>query len=136
MKYALLLAGLIATAAPVSAQNFTTAAEVKPIVGAIKGQWIAVRPWEGKDLLYFTNLLSWRCGLNEIRYAVNSIVLQKLETEPCYENESAPNALKVEGILPYVSFPADSIETIIVEITYDDGTTDSASYDRAQVQIN
>ena len=136
MKYALLLAGLLAAAAPASAQNFTTAAEVKPIVGAIKGQWVAVRPFQGKDLLYFTNLLTWRCGLSEIRYAVNSIVLEKLQTEPCYENESAPNALKIEGILPYVSFPADSIETIIVEITYDDGTTDSASYDRAQVQIN
>ncbi len=131
-----LLVACTLAAAPVAAQNFTTAAEVKPIVSAIKGQWIAVRLWEGHDLLYFTNLLSWRCGLSEISYSVNGGKAQVYDAEPCYEGEAAPNALKLEDKLPYVSFAPNSIETIEVTVTYDDGTTDSASYQRAAVQIN
>ena len=122
--------------APAAAQNFTTAAEVKPIVSAIKGQWIAVRLWDGHDLLYFTNLLSWRCGLSEISYAVNGGKAQVYDAEPCYEGEAAPNALKLEDKLPYVTFDPNSIDTIEVTVTYDDGTTDSATYQRAAVQIN
>ena len=135
MIRALIIAVLLA-AAPATAQNFTTAAEVIPIVGAIKAQWIAVRPWQAQDLLYFTNLLSWRCGLSEIRYSVNGGTVEVYQGEPCYDQEPAPNALKVLDILPYISFPADSIETIEVMITYDDSSTDSASYERAAVLIN
>ena len=135
MTYPLIFASLLA-ASPLAAQNFTTAAEVKPIVGAIKAQWIAVRPWEGQDLLYFTNLLSWRCGLSQIRYAVNGAALKVYPAEPCYEDENAPNALKLDGILPYIKLPANSIQTIEVVITYDDGSEDQASYERAAVQSN
>ena len=135
MKHALIIAALFA-ATPAAAQNFTTAAEVKPIVGAIKGQWVAVRLWDGQDLLYFTNLLSWRCGLSEIRYSVNGSDVEVLQAEPCYDQEPAPNAMKVPDILPYVTFAPNSVETIEVMITYDDGTTDSAAYVRADVQIN
>jgi len=134
MRSAVLGAALIA--APLTAQNFTTAAEVKPIVGAIKAQWIAVRPWNGQDLLYFTNLLSWRCGLSQISYSVNGGAEMLLVTEPCYEGQDAPNALKVDDILPYISFDADFVQTITVSVTYDDGTSDRQSYDRAAVQIN
>ncbi len=135
MKRGIFLACALA-ASPLAAQNFTTAAEVKPIVGAIKGNWIAVRLWDGNDLLYFTNLLSWRCGLSEIKYVVNGGEETVLEAEPCYESEGAPNSLKVETIMPYVTLPPNSVETIEVIITYDDDTGDSASFERAAVQIN
>lgn len=133
-KHLLLAFALGAT--PVTAENFTTAAEVKPIVGAIRAQWIAVRLWEGHDLLYFTNLLSWRCGLSEISYAVNGQAPRVLQTEPCYEGEAAPNALKVADILPYVSFPPNTIQSIEVAVTYEDGTSDTATFERAAVQID
>lgn len=132
------VAGAIAllSAGPLWAQNFTTAAEVRPILGMTKAQWVSVRPFDGKDLLYFTNLLSWRCGLDGISFAVNGGAPQPLKTEPCYTDESAPNALKVEGILPYVELPLDSVQTVTVTVTYDDGDTDSASFERAEIQIN
>ncbi len=130
----LLVLGLIGS--PLGAQNFTTTAEVKPIVGAIKSNWIAVRPWEGNDLLYFTNLLAWRCGLSQIEYSVNGNEMTTLITEPCYEDEAAPNALKLSDILPYLTFDPNSVQTIDVKVTFDDGTQENASFERAAVQIN
>ena len=117
--------------------KFMTAGEVKPIVEAIKPQWIAVRLWDGQDLLYFTNLLSWRCGTHQIRYAVNGGDFQVLQAEPCHADDAAPNALKTaDGILPYVTFKANSIQTIEVQVLYDDLSETGQSYARAQVQID
>lgn len=121
----------------VASGKFTTATEIKAILPHTKAQWIAVRPYEGQDLLYFTNLLAWRCGLHEIRYGVNGGDKQVLVMEPCYVNEVAPNALKVDqGVLPYVSLPLESVQTIELELLFDDLSEDRASYERAAVQIN
>ena len=130
------LTGVIACvmlASGAQAQNFTTAAEVKPILTATKPSWIAVREYDGQDLLYFTNLLSWRCGVTQVSYAVNDAALTPLEFEPCHEDTAQPNALMMETILPYLTFPLASIETVSVTVTYDDDTTDTAAYDRKAV---
>lgn len=116
--------------------RMVTASEVRPILTVTKGSWIAVREWDGNDLLYFTNLLAWRCGLHEIRYAVNGGPEQVLEAEPCYTEEGAPNALKVEGILPYVVLPLGSVQSVTVRVLYDDLSVDSVDYDRQAVQIH
>ncbi|WP_417257724.1 hypothetical protein [Celeribacter sp.] len=123
-------------ASPVAAENFTTAAEVRPILEVTKPQWIAVRNYEGKDLLYFTNLLAWRCGVSQIFYTVNGGAEAEFMPEPCYEDESTPNALKgdtLESLL--VAFEPNSIETVDVRVIYDDGVEDSVHYERAAVQI-
>ena len=117
--------------------KFMTASEVKLIIEAIKPQWIAVRLWDGQDLLYFTNLLSWRCGTHQISYAVNGGDFQVLQAEPCHSDDAAPNALKTaDGFLPYVTFKANSIQTIEVQVLYDDLSETDESYARAQVQID
>lgn len=116
------------------AENFTTAAEIKPILDATRANWIAVREYDGKDLLYFTHLLSWRCGLSEIRYGLNGAVPDKVwPMEPCYDTEPQPNALKMEGAEIYLTEPLSSIQTISISVTYDDGTTTSADFNRADV---
>ncbi len=118
------------------AQTFTTAAEVRPILTATQPQWIAVRLWDGQDLLYFANLLAWRCGVKRISYAINGAdTLTPLKMEPCHEGEAAPNALKVTDILPYVAFGPNEIETITVEVLYDDGGSVRHDYARAAVAI-
>lgn len=128
-----LLATLLAL--PASAQQMTTAAEVKPILSATKPQWIAVREWEGQDLIYFTNLLAWRCGLEMVTYGVNGLPpVLPLPKEPCYEGEAAPNAIKADkGIEIWVEQPLGSVQSVSVAITYDDGTTDTAEYQRKAV---
>ncbi|MDZ4309455.1 MAG: hypothetical protein U1A24_02690 [Cypionkella sp.] len=138
-----LIVAAIATMPPVAiatmptaalAENFTTAAEIKPILDATRANWIAVREYDGKDLLYFTHLLAWRCGLSEIRYGLNGAAPDKIwPMEPCYDTEPQPNALKMEGAEIYLTEPLGSIQTINVSVTYDDGSEASADFNRAAV---
>lgn len=120
----------------VCAQTFTTAQEVKPILEVIKANWIAVREFNGQDLLYFTTLMSYRCGMSEIRYATNGGEMQVWDNEPCYRDTAQPNAIRAETTVPYLSAPLKSIETIEIELIFDDGSSNSASFTRQQVQIN
>lgn len=123
--------GLTAFAA--AAQNFTTAAEVKPILTAIKPSWIAVREYDGQDLLYFTNLLAWRCGVASVSFAINGGVSTSLEMEPCHDDTGQPNALLMKTVQPYIAQPLSSIETVSVTVTFDDATTETGEFDRKAV---
>ena len=74
--------------------RFTTATEVKPILNATRANWVAIREYDGQDLLYLTHLLSWRCGLHQIRYAVNDGPLQSWPMPPCLLDSAQPNAIR------------------------------------------
>ena len=119
---------------PGLAQDFTTAAEVKPILTATKGQWIAIREFDGKDLVYFTNLLAWRCGLTQGAWGISGGARETvMPMEPCHEGEAQPNALKMETVLPYAEAPLGSIASVSVAVTFDDGSVETAEYDRKSV---
>lgn len=125
---------LILTLAALPLKAQTTTAEVKPILTMIKGMWVSVREYDGNDLLYFTMLESYRCGLDEVKYGVNSDVADQVwEQETCYVDEAAPNAMKMEDGLPFITLPLGSVETVVIEILYDDGTTDTATYERKAI---
>lgn len=117
------------------AQQFTTAAEVKPILDATKANWISVREYDGQDLLYFTHLMAWRCGIDAIYYDVNGSGEKRWQGEECYEGEAQPNAIKAEDQLPFISFPLGSVGAVTIRLNYDDGSTDSASYQRGDILI-
>ncbi len=127
------LAVLIGTAA--QAQDYTTAAEVKPILEGTKPFWLAVQAYDGKDLLYFTNLLAWRCGVTEIRYGLNGAPPDTVfAMEPCHEGTAQPNALTMEnGALMYLSLDLNSVDTVSVFVVFDDDTTTTAEYDRKAI---
>jgi hypothetical protein len=110
--------------------RFMTATEVLPILGMTKGSWILVRDFDGQDLLYVTQILSWRCGLVQLEYAVNDAPLQVWPLPPCHADEAAPNAFKDTDGLPYVALPAGSVETVTIRVTYDDLGTDEARFNR------
>lgn len=124
---------LLALAGPAAASSFTTAAEVRPILMATKGNWVAVREYNGQDLLYFTHLESWRCGLDQIRYFVNEGKPRLRASEPCYEGTNTPNALKLEGQLPYDVHELGAIRSVTVEITLDDGEVMRETFERAAI---
>lgn len=117
----------------VATGKFTTALEVKPILTATRGNWVAVRDWDGQDLLYVTHLMAWRCGLVALRVGVNGAVPEDWPLPPCHMDTATPNALTPEDGLPYRAFAAGSIQSITVEITYDDLTTDTAEFERKAV---
>lgn len=113
--------------------RFTTATEIRPILDATRGNWVALRDYDGQDLLYLTHLLSWRCGLHRIRFAVNDQPLEDWPMPPCQSETASPNALPSDGALPYVRYPAGSVQSIRIELLYDDLGADSASFGRADV---
>lgn len=117
--------------------KFTTAAEIKPILGATQANWVAVRDYSGQDLLYFTHLLAWRCGLWDIHYGVNGAPADEpVVMEPCHTDTAQPNGLAdVENYLPYLTFPPNSVESVTVALTYDDGTTQTASFARNSILL-
>ncbi|WP_246139386.1 hypothetical protein [Falsiphaeobacter marinintestinus] len=113
--------------------KFTTATEVRPILSATKSSWVAVREYDGQDLLYVTHLFAWRCGLAELKVGVNGGLPQVWPLPPCHVNTASPNAITETDGLPYVRFPLGSVETIEVHVTYDDLGTDMALFDRTSV---
>ncbi|WP_259779127.1 hypothetical protein [Aliiroseovarius crassostreae] len=125
-----------ALASPAASQPFTTAAEVRPILDATQANWVALREYDGQDLLYFTHLLAWRCGLEQVQFSVNGGDVQVFELEPCYMDEAQPNAIKATDSLPFLNFPLSSVEQVDVTLTYDDGATASGSYARANILMN
>lgn len=121
---------------PALAQTkFVTAGQIKPILTATKGNWIALREYEGQDLLYFTHLLSWRCGLTAIAYSIDDgDTFNDWPLGICDEDLPNPNVLADDQKI-YTAFPLGSVQTVTVRITYDDETTDENRYERKTVMI-
>ena len=120
-------------AQPLAAEQFTTAAEVRPILEATRLNWVAVREYDGQDLLYFTHLMAWRCGLEAIYYRVNDGAENIWLGEECHEGDTQPNAILSQNLLPFVSFPLKSIRTVSVRLVYDDGEESVASFTRQAI---
>jgi hypothetical protein len=110
--------------------RFTTATEVKPILNATRANWILVREYDGKDLLYVTHLWAWRCGLVELRVGINGNDPEVWPLPECHLDQPSPGAILDGDGLPYNEFGLGSIAMVEVEITYDDLSTDSAKFSR------
>jgi len=131
----MVLAAIVAAGAvlPVTAEQFTTAAEVRPILEATRLNWVAVREYDGKDLLYFTHLMAWRCGLEAIYYKVNDGDENIWLGEECHEGDTQPNAILSQNLLPFVSYPLNSIKSVSVRLVYDDGQESTATFTRQAI---
>jgi len=81
--------------------------------------------------------VAWRCGLWDIRYGVNGAPAETgIAMEPCNDEFAQPNVmLDVENFPPYVTYPLNSVESITVEVVFDDGTVESMQFDRNDVRI-
>ncbi len=142
MKYFAILPLLLA--APASAEfavedqtpsgKFTTAGEIKQIVELTKPNWVAVREYNGKDWIYLTQLLSWRCGMHEIRYAINGGDMQVWDMPRCHLDSATPNAFPNDDALrASKTFPLGSVETVTIEVLFDDMSETRAQFDRNSV---
>ena len=113
--------------------NFLTATEVRPILTATKGSWVAVREYDGQDLVYVTHLWAWRCGLSALALSVNDAPLADWTLPACHLDSAAPAAILQSDGLPYMRFPLGSVSSVKVQVVYDDLGMDSATYARASV---
>lgn len=92
----------------------------KQLLPMTKANWIAFRNYDGRQLIYFTHLVVYRCGLAEARYSINSDALdQRFEMPPC--DPERPNHVPAEDYPPYLSLDPGTAETVAVQVVYSDG---------------
>lgn len=127
------LTALFTALALVPSAALAQADQLKMILEATKANWVAVRDFDGQDLLYFTHLETYRCGLDGVQYAINGGKMQSWALSKCAD----PGALVAPidaAYLPYTSFEPGSVARVTVQITFEDGTRATASYDRKDIE--
>ncbi|MBN9671453.1 hypothetical protein [Roseibium aggregatum] len=125
-KPAALFLGLAAlslsTAAPASAQGMPPE-QIKNILDLTKTSWVSFRDWQGQELIYFTHLESWKCGIDYVFYGLNGGPLdQEWQLDECDPNN--PNVVLKEK--PYIALPLGSAQSISVQLIFKDGTKSTA----------
>jgi hypothetical protein len=82
------------------------------------GSWLSFREFNGL-LVYYTHLMSYRCGIREVRIGVDTTVPdKKLALPPCDPKD--PSAIPASAT-PYLKL-APNTKYISIELTYRDGT--------------
>jgi len=92
-------------------------AQGKMALNMTAGSWLSFRDYEGKVLLYFSHLLSYRPIIKEIRYSLNSDKVDQI-----YKFKPRDKMYIAGDELPFIYVPADS-QFATVQVTYKDGTT-------------
>ncbi len=119
---AMLLAALLSFSAQAEATSRKPTTELtKQALDATRDQWIAFRNYNGEQWIYFTQLISWKCGLNQIRYSINNESLENNFPLPeC--NPQMPFAVDPENNEIYLRFPLGRAKTVSVQLVYGDDT--------------
>ena len=116
--------------------KFTTAAEVGPILEVTKSNWAAVREYDGKDLVYFSHIFSWRCGLKGAKYSVNDAPMQDLPMPDCHMKFQQPNStLNDEALMTFHSHELGSIKSVRIDLMFDNLATQSTTLLREHIMI-
>ena len=92
--------------------------EQRKILDMTAGSWLGFREFNGL-LLYYTHLVSYRCGIREVRIGIDTAVPDKVLKLPSCDMRdpgSIPNNAKV-----YLQL-ATSTQFVSVELTYRDGS--------------
>ena len=118
MKWLIVTLGLVAGMTSASAQGLIGLE--KQVLPLTTRNWIAFRNYDGRQWIYFTHLVVYRCGLSEIRYSIGSDDLdQTFPLPPC--DEQRPNAIDPVAYPPYLTMPIDTATSIAVRVVYADG---------------
>ena len=133
ISFAVLLTSLM-LGNPLSAQGVMPPEQVRMILDATKGNWIAIRLYGGQDLLYFTHLETWRCGLEQVRFGINGAAPEVVHTLAACD-PSNPNAVPPDHAI-YTGFPPESLTSVTVEVTYKDGVVATEEFARDAVRID
>jgi hypothetical protein len=90
----------------------------KQMLDQSRNSWLAFRDYDGKVLLYFTHLISYRCALDEVTYGIDSDATPStFALEPC----NAKDPYNVGDGPIYIEVPTNS-KFASVKLTFKDGT--------------
>ena len=107
-------------AMPAQAQQAMPPEQMKQVIGMTRASWVALRDWNGRQLVYFTHLISYRCGLREVRYSINAGLPDK--TFPLPEcNPDMPFSVPKKAKI-WISLPPETVKSIAVQVTFKDGS--------------
>ena len=96
--------------------------QVKSILDATKDNWVVYRIYQGRQYYYVTHLISWRCGIKQVRYSENSDALDKTWPMPgC--NKLIPNNIPDDAKIHSERMKPGSIKTVAMQLEYEDGST-------------
>lgn len=114
-----LAAAAIQAASPLSASAQGLRGQEKAILDLTRANWVHFRDFNGRQLIYFTHLEVYRCGILQVRYGLNGGPLDRIyELQPC--DEARPNEVTTDR--PYLSLPLGTAESISILLTFEDGT--------------
>jgi len=92
--------------------------QMKQILNMTQNNWVSFRDFNGKQLIYFTHLESYSCGIKEVRYSINSDDLDKIwELPPC----DSKNPMAITKDIIYLTMPLGTAKSIAVQVTFTDG---------------
>ena len=89
--------------------------QAKMSLNMVSGSWLSFRDYDGKVLLYFTTLMSYRPAIKEVHYSLNSEALDQN-----FKFKATDKMFEVGDDL-YLTVPGDT-QFANVQITYRDGT--------------
>jgi hypothetical protein len=93
--------------------------EQRKILEMTAGSWLSLRDSSNALMIYYTHLMTYRCGIREVRIGVDSAVPdQPVKLPRC--DQSAPMAIPHDAH-PYLKV-RPSTKLVSVEITYRDGS--------------
>ncbi|TIQ28732.1 MAG: methyl-accepting chemotaxis protein [Mesorhizobium sp.] len=91
----------------------------KQILDQFWTSWIAFDAGGNRGLVYFTQMLSFRCAIRQVRYSLNGTALDKeIKMPPCDAKD--PYAIPSD-YQPYFKVK-DDVKSMAVQVTYTDGT--------------
>jgi hypothetical protein len=95
----------------------TLVAFQKMALDTTKNGWLSFRDYDGKVLLYFTHLVSYRCSIDKVAYGIDTDATPStFALEAC--DPRSPNEVRGQT---YIEIPANS-RYASVQLTYKDGT--------------
>ena len=99
--------------------------QMKKILNMTQNSWVSFRDFNGKQLIYFTHLEAYTCGIKKVHYSLNSNDLDKVwELQPC----ASKGISSIKKELIYLTLPLGTAKSIAVQLIFFDDTKSEVIY--------
>lgn len=115
--------------------DFTTPEGAAFIHQTIKDQILSFKEDGAEDFIYFTAILAWRCGVQEMYYGLNDdLPVTQFPLEPCHRDLRQPNTSKSRDLTYpfFIKVPKGAAQKVKLRVIYEDGTTATFTAERAK----